>query len=198
MQHYSKKVPLKQELKQGSQHTAACALHHPAETCNHSAMERKWFPKWFEWNGILVEGAVSSKENSTRSKITQTEKEKLYPEERKGKGKLHRLGFIKIVLYRKHDVSIWSQDFGIAWKQQAQKQRRQPVSDELFRVNPVQHKERKPTTQNFTLSLDTGGVKSTQKVFLNAFLNCCVNEAPLPKMFNYYIEILSEMAHIIC
>lgn len=61
-----------------------------------------------------------------------------------------------------------------------------------------QCKERKPTTQNFTVSLDTGGVKNTQKLFLNAFLNHCVNDTLLPKIFNYYIEILSEMAHIIC
>lgn len=33
----------------------------------------------------------------------------------------------------------------------------------------------------------------THRVFLDAFLNRCVNEALLPKMF---IEILSEMVHI--
>lgn len=35
------------------------------------------------------------------------------------------------------------------------------------------------------LSLDTGGVSDTQKLFLNAFLNHCVYEAYLPKIFNY-------------
>lgn len=60
-----------------------------------------------------------------------------------------------------------------------------------------QRKERKPTTQNFTLSLDIGGVNNTQKLFLNAFLNHRANEALLTKVFNYYIEILSEMAHTI-
>lgn len=76
---------------------------------------------------------------------------------------------------------------------------------ELFRVNPVQQvqpdsiKKGNPPHRILLWVLIQEVLITHKNYFLNAFLNHCVNEAKiLPKIFNYYVEILSETAHITC
>lgn len=201
MQHYSKK-----SLCNRNWNKAASILQLvPSTTLKGHATTLPCKGNYFQ--SCLREMAYRQWELSVPRKTKQGQK---LPRQKKKsyvqrKGKLHRLGFIKTVLYRKHDVSMWSHYFGIPWKQQAPCRSRESSQflwtlqgESSAASSTWHHKERKSTTQNFTLGLDTGGVNNTQKLFLNAILNHCVNEALLPKIFNYYMEILSETAHITC